>query len=124
MRILLIDDSDIALEMMSSLLTAQGHQVFRSSSPIGVSAIIFRRQIDVVVVDLELTSFRGERLVDLFRKHPRLAKLGVVLISGQPLADIEAVARECGADAAASKMELKMLPGAVRRAYVARGGSP
>jgi CheY-like chemotaxis protein len=122
MRILLIDDSEIALETMSSLLTAQGHRVFRSSSPVGVSAIIFRQQIDVVVVDLQLNLFRGERLVDVFRRQQRLTKLGVVLVSGQPLANIEAVVRETGADAAASKLELATLLPAVQQAFAARSG--
>jgi DNA-binding response OmpR family regulator len=120
MRVLIVDDSEIALELMRAALVKNAHEVFVSPSAIGVSLIILRERIDVVVIDVELASFRGDRLVDLFRKQRRLDKLGVVLVSGQPRGEVEAIAATSGADAAVSKMEIELLPRAVVRAFNAR----
>jgi DNA-binding NtrC family response regulator len=120
MRVLVIDDSEIALQLMRSALVAAGHEVFTWASAIGISPILFRQNIDVVVVDIELASFRGDRLVEMFRKHRRLDHVGVVLVSGQPLSKVRSIATLAGADAAASKLEIELLPHAVEHAFSER----
>jgi CheY-like chemotaxis protein len=84
MRVLAIDDSQIALEAIALVLRDRGHEVYGTDSAVGASMLVYRHQIDVVVVDLELNSFRGDRLVEVFRKRPRFDKVAVVLVSGEP----------------------------------------
>jgi CheY-like chemotaxis protein len=124
MRVLIVDDSEIALELMRAALVKSGHEVLTSPTAIGVSVIVLRERIDVVVIDVELASFRGDRLVDVFRKQRRLDKLGIVLVSGQARGQVEAIAASSGADAAVSKMEIELLPRVVVRAFNARNATP
>jgi CheY-like chemotaxis protein len=123
MRVLVVDDSEIALELMRASLAKSGHEVFTSSTAVGVSVILHRERIEVVVLDVELASFRGDRLADVFRKQPRLDKVGIVLISGQPREQVEAIAAGCAADAFLSKAEVELLPRVVLRAFNSRNES-
>jgi hypothetical protein len=101
---------------MSVELRTRGHEVYGTTSGIGASSLVARHGIDVVVVDLELTSFPAPRLVELLRKQSRLERLGVVLVSSHPPDKVE-VGR---ADAAISKRNLFLLPRAVSQVFATR----
>ncbi len=121
MNILVIDDSEIALGQMKETLTAHGHRVVGSHTPIGVTRLIIKEAIDVVVVDVNLPSLRGDTLAALFRKQPRMQQLGVVLVSGVEASELDRLARESSADAVCTKREVReRLNQAVLRAYKAR----
>src|SRR5688500_591370 len=91
MRILIVDDCEIALEAMRDVLREKGHEVRVASSPFGISSIVLRERIDVVVLDVELASVRGDLLVEVIRKQPRMANLGVVLVSARTHQEVEAL---------------------------------
>jgi two-component system aerobic respiration control protein ArcA len=120
MRVLIVDDSDIATQAMGSLLSSCGHEIVTSASAIGVSTLIVQHNIDVAIIDVGLTSFQGDRLVDVLRKQRRLDKVGIVLVSGQPRATVEALAASSGADMGLCKKEIDRLPRAVKEAHEAR----
>ena len=116
MRVLVIGKSEAATQAMSVELRARGHQVFGTTSAIGASCLVVRHGIDVVVLDMELHSFPAQRLVELLRKHPRLEKLGVVLVCSEMPGKVE-VGR---ADAAVNRRELFLLPRAVSQVFARR----
>jgi CheY-like chemotaxis protein len=125
MNILIIDDSDVALKTMGSTLSRHGHKVICAASPIGVTRTILNDAIDVVVIDVNLPSMRGDALAALFRKQPRLARLGVVLVSGIDAEELERLTRESEADAMCTKKDLQeRLNQAVLTAYQARRAAP
>lgn len=118
MKILVIDDSDLARAAMMQALTKHGHQVIGLASPIGATRIVINEQIDVVVIDLQMPDVRGDRVAALFRKGTRTEKLGVVLVSGFDREELERLGKECGADAVVTKADaLIELPLVVIRAY-------
>jgi two-component system OmpR family response regulator len=125
MNVLIIDDSDLALKTMASTLTLHGHKVLCASSPIGVTRIILNEAIDVVVVDVNLPSMRGDALAALFRKQPRLAHLGVVLVSGIDAEELSRLTRESEADGMCTKKDIpERLHLTVLSAYHARRSIP
>jgi CheY-like chemotaxis protein len=105
--VLVIDDHDVAREVMTRLLTDAGHRVCAQSTPIGATRTIVRENISVVVVDVEMPALRGDRLVALFRSNPRFRNLGLILVSGAPEKELVEIGREVGADAVVPKIHLE-----------------
>jgi CheY-like chemotaxis protein len=105
--VLVIDDHDVAREIMTRLLTSAGHRVHAQSTPIGATRTIVRENISVVVVDVEMPALRGDKLVALFRSNPRFAKLGLILVSSAPEIELVQLGRDVGADAVVPKIHLE-----------------
>ena len=114
--VLVIDDHDVARELMSRVLEEAGFDVRTQSSPIGATKTVIRHGVSVVVVDVEMPAMRGDRLVALFRANPRFAQLGLVLVSGAQEHDLVRIGHAVGADAVVPKSRLEAeLPAVVRR---------
>ncbi|RYZ08396.1 MAG: response regulator [Myxococcales bacterium] len=120
--VLVIDDSDISRAEMMRVLEEAGLEVIGLASPIGATRVILTGSVCAVVIDIEMPSLRGDRLAALFRGNPRMAGVGVVLVSGEKNEELTRLAIEARADEAVSKSALSGLPDAVRRA-MARGES-
>ncbi len=122
--VLVIDDSDVARRAMAELLTQNGIKVVTLASPIGATREVMRSNVDVVVIDLMMPGLRGDRLAVLFRENPRLAKLGLILVSGGNEEELSQISLERSIDAVVSKSRIHELPAAVqrvRRLSVGRG---
>lgn len=115
----MIDDSDIARAEMSRLLVAGGLRVVGLASPIGATRAIIDNNVNVVVIDVQMPSIRGDRLAALFRGNPRFKSLGVILVSGEGDTELHRLAAEVAADAVVSKAKLSELVPTVQR--LARG---
>ncbi|MFT3922234.1 MAG: response regulator [Myxococcales bacterium] len=107
MNILIIDDSELSLQAMETTLKAHGHRVVCTSSPIGATRLILNEKIDVVVVDVNLPSMRGDSLAALFRKQPRMQHVGVVLVSGVEPEELKRLTDESKADAMCNKQDVR-----------------
>jgi len=116
-RVLVIDDDDIARMAMVDLLEAAGHQVSDLPSPIGATQKLLQEQIDVVVLDVMMPSLRGDKLATLLRKNPRLQHLGVILVTGALPDELHEVAGQVEAEAVIAKARIdEALVDAVNRA--------
>jgi CheY-like chemotaxis protein len=107
MRVLVVDDDDVAREALATILRSAGHEVSQLSSPIGVSRAIQEQSVQVVVIDVFLPGMKGDRLAKLLRGNPRFERVGVVLVSGDAAVDLERLANEVGADALTDKASAK-----------------
>jgi CheY-like chemotaxis protein len=107
LRVLVIDDDDIAREIMMGLLQAAGHRVSGLPSPIGATKHILDADVQVVVVDIMMPSMRGDKLAALLSRNPKLRGLGVVLVTGAPSAELASLASELKARAVVSKSDLE-----------------
>jgi CheY-like chemotaxis protein len=113
-HVLVIDDSEIARTDMAHRLSRAGYKVSTLASPIGATRVIVDNAIDVVVIDVQMPSIRGDRLAALFKGNPRFAGLGVILVTGggeEELAHLGALAK---ADAVLSKAQLDRLVDVVK----------
>ena len=128
MRILIIDDDDVARELLSGTLKHANHQVFELATAIGATRAIFEHDIDAVVVDVNLPDISGDKLARVLRQNPRGSSLGIVLVSSRPIEELRALAMVAQADAVLSKSDIRTrLEAAVtqacqRRVRVARPG--
>ena len=96
--VLVIDDSELAREAMISALETAGISSMGLPGPIGATREILRRRIRVVVVDVNMPAMQGDKLVSLFRQNKRFGDLKVLLTSGMPSRELEALAMRAGAD--------------------------
>jgi DNA-binding response OmpR family regulator len=117
MRILIIDDDDIARELLTSTLKRVGHEVFELATAIGATRAIFEHDIDAVVVDVNLPDISGDKLARVLRKNSRGSQLGIVLVSSLPIDELRALAMVAQADAVLSKSDIRTrLEASVERA--------
>jgi DNA-binding NarL/FixJ family response regulator len=106
-QVLVIDDHQISRNSVMRLLQAAGMTVVGAPSAIGATRLALRRGIQVAVIDLNMPAMRGSSLVHVIRKSPRLANVGIVLLSGASDAELVTAAGEASADAAVSKLNMK-----------------
>ncbi|MFW5920781.1 MAG: response regulator [Polyangiales bacterium] len=114
--ILVIDDSELARQMLCDLLEGAGHRVVSLPSPIGATRKALHEALTVVVIDVDMPGMPGDKLASLFRQHRRLDHLGIVLVSGTREAELRDLAERAGADASVPKSRLDTdLTGTVER---------
>src|SRR5688572_6479421 len=91
LRVLVIDDDDVARAVIVDVLQQDGHLVTSLPSPIGATKHIVDQQVNVVVLDLMMPSMRGDKLANLLGRNPKLKNLGVVLVTSARLEDVSAL---------------------------------
>jgi CheY-like chemotaxis protein len=111
-RILIIDDSPVARDVVTSLVEDAGYQVIALESAIGATAAIVKFDVDVLILDMNMPVMSGERFAELVRKNVRLAHVRLVLMTGGSAADLAKAGDSVGADAVLHKNELsaKLVP--------------
>ncbi len=120
-RVLVIDDDEIAREAMCAVLVRAGFCVFELATPIGATSVIKRDGITVVALDINMPTINGDKLAKLLRENAQLANLGIVLVSGCEVEQLSALGQKVGADGIVSKARLHAdLAPAVERAAAAR----
>ena len=95
-QVLVVDDSDIALEGMLQVLSDASIPAIGTPSAIGTTRAILRYKIRVVVVDVNMPVLTGNNLVSLFRNNSKLVGVKVLLVSGLPKPELLKMAAECG----------------------------
>ncbi|WP_437962524.1 response regulator (plasmid) [Sorangium sp. So ce119] len=122
-RVLVIDDDDIAREAMCAVLVKAGYYVFELATPIGATSVIKRDGISVVALDINMPTINGDKLAKLLRENAQLSNLGIILVSGCDVEQLSALGEKVGADGIVSKSKLHVaLAPAVERAAAARAG--
>jgi CheY-like chemotaxis protein len=125
-RTLVIDDDEIARELVVSLLRDAGYETFELGSPIGATQTISREKIELLVLDIMMPGLSGDKLAKMLRANPRHGRIGIVLVSSCSVAELEKIAASVRADAVVLKPEIrqKLLPTLMRvRASLPRTGT-
>ena len=111
-RLLLIDDSEIALAYAESMLTEVGFDVRAVSSLQAFQTVLSSWKPDLIVTDLYMPEMNGAELCQWLRREVATARIPIVLCSSAPDDELAVVARAVGADAYLSKLTgLDALPG-------------
>lgn len=69
MRIVVVDDDAEQIELLERLLATEGIDVTGVSSPIGASNVVRKFEPDVVLIDVNIPSLSGDRLLSLIRRN-------------------------------------------------------
>jgi CheY-like chemotaxis protein len=107
LRVLVIDDDDISREVLTSTLREGGHEVFELATAIGATMELYRHHIDAVVLDVMMPDINGDRLAKVLRGNSRGRRIVIILVSSQPLEEIQALAATSTADGAVAKAQVR-----------------
>jgi CheY-like chemotaxis protein len=106
LKILIVDDDPVILEIARIVLESLGHHVLKRENPLGTTAEIVREQPDMVLVDVYMPFVSGDQLIRSIKEGAALkgAKEPVfVLYSGAPESELNRLVNETGADGAIHK---------------------
>jgi len=95
-RVLVVEDNLDSVHSMTALIRMMGHEVQFAIN--GFAAIDVARSYrpDIVIVDIGLPDFKGDHLARQLKYEPGLEQARIIAISGLPLENLEARAREAG----------------------------
>lgn len=97
-KILVVDDSPLVLELVRETLSEAGYDVRTTSSWVEVNAALQRQRPDLILMDVQMPSIRGESFCRILKDSESWRDLPVVLFSSLDPSEIERLARESGAD--------------------------
>ena len=104
-RIVLIDDSELLLAVMSSALTDAGFEVRAVSSLRQFVNVVMDWSPHMIVTDLYMPDMSGAELCKWLRQQVATARTPIIICSSAPDGELEKVVREVGADGFVSKQE-------------------
>lgn len=104
-RIMMVDDSDVALEWMRTNLHPCGVEVLTSNTPFGTHALVLQNRPDLVLLDVAMPGLSGDMLCSMLKKNPKTRDTTVVLYSQLPEDELRQLARDSGADGYIKKTE-------------------
>jgi CheY-like chemotaxis protein len=102
-KILLIDDSEITLELMQSLLSSRGFDLRIAVSLGEIRSIVANWSPQVIVADVKRPDIRGDELCARLKSSVESASDLVLLCSSLPDAELSELARAAAADGHVSK---------------------
>ncbi len=102
-RVLILDDSELALGAMAVTLERSGYEVRTATSMATVQAILVSWSPDVVLTDVNMPGVEGTQICSWLKAQLQPNEAPVVLYSGLPEEELESLARRVGADGFLSK---------------------
>jgi len=99
--VLVVDDDEDMLLMMQYRLLAEGYIPLLSPNGYNVMDIISQRHPDIVLMDIHMQGISGGDICHQIKSNPEIASIPIVMFSAND--NIEAVSKECGADAFMTK---------------------
>jgi CheY-like chemotaxis protein len=93
-KVLIVDDDDVTLEVLSGLLGAQGYQVTTRLQAKGTTTLLMQDPQDVVILDVNMPGLTGDGLLRALEKN---AMMGfqmplIILHSALPAEQIQKIA--------------------------------
>ncbi len=104
-RVYVIDDSEIARELITLILEASGFQVESSETPFEIADKLTRFQPAVILLDLRMPGLTEERLPAVVKSYRKACDGAVVLHSAHEPAEVARIVRNSGADGSIEKTD-------------------
>lgn len=105
LRILLLDDSEISLEMGAHILEERGYQVLKARNLFEFEAHFSASKPDLILTDVQMPDIAGNELVRILKQNYETEKIPVILFSSKPAPELSLLAETSGADGFLSKSE-------------------
>ncbi len=114
-RVLLLDDSEITLELQADVLTGAGFDVRTAKSVNALGEVLAHWSPELILTDVFMPDITGVELCRVLKQRYDTAHVPIVLCSSVDRAELEKLARECEADGYISKSDgLEALPDELR----------
>lgn len=102
-RVLIIDDSELILDMLEMVCTEAGYEVSKTDSFTAVPGIVSRETPGVIVSDLNMPDMPVDNDPVESLAGSGIEGIPVIIISGRPQAELDERAAAIGAGGAISK---------------------
>jgi CheY-like chemotaxis protein len=103
LKVLVIDDDPIVLEVIRERLTGAGHQVVVREEALGTMQVVRDEQPDLVLLDVMMPALNGERIAELLKGRKATQHVGIILHSSKSDAELLPLIQQTGALGAISK---------------------
>lgn len=117
-KILVVDDTNFYLNLMTRILAPGGHEVVTAQDGFQALGALASFDPDIIFVDLIMPKIKGDQLCRLIRKMPHLRNCYIVVVSAA-VDDKAFDFRKIGADACIAKTSPKELSAAMAEAVKA-----
>ena len=97
-RILIVDDSPVALDLQSRLVVSRGYQVDRAVHGLEAWKAVRDGDYQLLVTDVEMPEMDGIALIQTLRKEPRFRHLPIIICSSRDSEQDRLQGMEAGAD--------------------------
>jgi two-component system sensor histidine kinase and response regulator WspE len=97
-RILIVDDSPVALDLQSRLVVSRGYQVDRAVHGLEAWKAVRDGDYQLLVTDVEMPEMDGIALIQTLRKEPRFRHLPIIISSSRDSEQDRLHGMEAGAD--------------------------
>jgi len=102
-KILLLDDSEITLEMERAVLEERGYEVAVAGNLIEFQGLLDAFQPEVILTDLVMPDISGKDIVRVLKQDFHTERIPIVLFSSKPDEELAEIAEQAGADGYLSK---------------------
>ncbi|MDQ3367294.1 MAG: response regulator [Myxococcota bacterium] len=109
-RVLLIDDNELTLRMVASVLDRSGFEVRTTTNVEQLTTALGEWRPDVILTDVNMPGTSGVELCRQLKATYETAHVPVVLFSALAPDELEILARTCEADGFLTKSDLAELP--------------
>lgn len=105
-RVVIVDDSPVALKALTSLLQTEGNMQLIGSATDGYAAVrrVIELEPDVVFMDLQMPGMNGLEATRQIKAHPHAPR--VILVTSDGSAACRKAARAAGTDGFVAKQDL------------------
>ena len=100
MKVVVIDDDLVVLQVAKAALEKAGHEVVTLSTAIGATAVLLRERPEAVLVDIDMPALNGNDWLQLIRERNLLGEdrqIGFILYSGAEREELDRLVSETGA---------------------------
>jgi CheY-like chemotaxis protein len=97
-KILVIDDSELVLDITRDALEEEGYLVLTNSSWVEVNATIREHRPDMILLDLMMPSIKGESLCEILKKSSFGRDIPIIIFSTKEESEIKRLAEDAGAE--------------------------
>jgi CheY-like chemotaxis protein len=102
-RILLIDDSEITLELEKMTLEARGYEVCATSSLVAFERLLHEFKPDLILTDIHMPEVQGTDICRTLKAEYNSQDIPIVLFSSLPDHELKVLSEQVGADGYVSK---------------------
>lgn len=91
--ILIVDDDIMSLKLAGMILSQRGYEVHKAKSGLDALGFLRRKDVDLILLDVEMPMMNGLKTLEKIRKDKNLAHVPVILLTST--ADSETVIEAC-----------------------------
>jgi CheY-like chemotaxis protein len=97
--VLILDDNPLVVRLVTALLRRDGFTILGASNWIEFNEMLASHTPDIIFVDVNLPSIKGNRLSEIFKSQSNMKHIPVILVSDLPAHALEEMFPASGADA-------------------------